>query len=204
VISPLLANVYLHLLDRTFRSHVQRGDLQGRLVRYADDFVLLTPRRPDRELAWVRQLLARLGLTLHTEKTRVLDARRDDFVFLGHTHRWRFHRLYLDVGPKAHRRIRDELRRKTRVTGPTLAALIAELNPYIRGARQYFRRVRRRTLGKLDRFVEQRITRWWARKHASRRPAWSLVHGEALWRQHGLERWNLPVALRPADSRPAR
>jgi RNA-directed DNA polymerase len=204
VISPLLANVYLHLLDRNCRRHVQRGDLQGRLVRYADDFVLLTPRRPDRELAWVRQLLARLGLTVHTEKTRVLDVRRDDFVFLGHTHRWRFHRLYLDVGPKAHRRIRDELRRQTRVTGPTLAALIAELNPYIRGARQYFRRVRRRTLGKLDRFVEQRVARWWARKHASRRPAWSLVHGDALWRQHGLERWNLPVALRPADSRPAR
>jgi site-specific DNA recombinase len=100
--------------------------------------------------------------------------------------------------------MRDELRRKTRVTGRSLSALVGELNPYIRGARHYFRRVRRRTLSKLDRFVEQRVARWWARKHSRPRPAWSLVQREALWRQHGLERWNLPVALRPADSRRAR
>lgn len=74
----------------------------------------------------------------------MLDARQTDFAFLGHTHRWRFHRLYLDVSPKALRCIRDELRRHTRRTGLSLDGLIAELNPYIRGARQYFRRVRRR------------------------------------------------------------
>ena len=79
-----------------------------------------------------------------------------------------------------------------------------ELNPYIRGARHYFRRVRRRTLGKLDGFVNQRLARWWARKHGPRRPAWSLVSQDALRCHHGLERWNLPAALRPADSRFAR
>jgi RNA-directed DNA polymerase len=204
VISPLLANVYLHLLDRNFRLHVQRGELGGRLIRYADDFVLLTAKRPERELTWIQRVMTRLRLTLHGEKTRVLDARRDPFVFLGHTHRWQFGRLYLDVAPKAQRRMRDELRRKTRVTGLSLPALVGELNPYIRGARNYFRRVRRRTLSKLDRFVEQRVARWWARKHSRPRPAWSLVQREALWRQHGLERWNLPVMLRPADSRRAR
>ena len=204
VISPLLANVYLHLLDRNFRTRVQRGDLRGRLVRYADDLVLLVPRPPDRALAWLQHLLARLGLALHPEKTRVLDARRDPFVFLGHTHRWRFGRLYLDVGLKASRRIRAELRRKTRRTGMSLDAMVSELNPYVRGARHYFRRVRRRTLSKLDRFVDQRLARWWARKHGRRRPAWSLMHQDALRRQTGLERWNLPVALRPADSRFAR
>ena len=205
VISPLLANVYLHLLDRTFRTRVERGDLHGRLVRYADDLVVLVPHRPDRELAWLHRLLTRLGLVLHPAKTRVLDARQGTFAFLGHTHRWRYdRRLYLDVAPKTLRRIRDELRRKTRHPGLSLEALVTDLNPYIRGARHYFRRVRRRTLGKLDRFVEQRVARWWARKHSRHLPAWSLVQREALWRQHGLERWNLPVALRPADSRPAR
>jgi RNA-directed DNA polymerase len=203
-ISPLLSNVYLHLLDRNFRRRVQRGDLQGRLVRYADDFVLLSPHRPDRALAWLQQLMARLGLTLHPEKTRVLDVRHDDFVFLGHTHRWRFNRLYLDVSPKALRRIRDELRRKTRQTWLSLDTMIADLNPYIRGARHYFRRIRRRTLSNLDGFVNQRLARWWARKHGHRRPAWSLVSRDALQCQHGLERWNLPAALRPADARFAR
>lgn len=203
-ISPLLANVYLHLLDRNFRLRVQRGDLQGRLIRYADDFVLLSPHRPDRAFHWLQQLMARLGLTLHPEKTRVLDVRHDDFVFLGHTHRWRFNRLYLDVSPKALRRIRNELRRKTRQTWLSLDLMIADLNPYIRGARHYFRRIRRRTLSNLDGFVNQRLARWWARKHGARRPAWSLVHQDALRRRHGLERWNLPGPLRPADSRRAR
>jgi len=204
VLSPLLANVYLHLLDRNFRLRVQRGELHGRLVRYADDFVLLSPHRPDRALAWLQQLMTRLGLTLHPDKTRVLDVRHDDFVFLGHTHRWRFNRLYLNVSPKALARIRDELRRKTRQTWLSLDAMVGELNPYIRGARHYFRRVRRRTLYQLDGFVNQRLARWWARKHGARRPAWSLVSQDALRCHHGLERWNLPAALRPADSRFAR
>ncbi len=204
VISPLLANVYLHLLDRNFRLRVQRGDLQGRLVRYADDFVLLSPHRPDRALAWLQQLMARLGLTLHADKTRVLDVRTDDFAFLAHTHRWRFHRLYLDTTPKALRRTREELRRKTRQTWLSLDEMIAELNPYIRGARHYFRRIRRRTLSNLDGFVNQRLARWWSRKHGHRRPAWSLVSQDALRHRHGLERWNLPATLRPADSRFAR
>ena len=204
VISPLLANVYLHLLDRNFRLRVQRGELQGRLVRSADDFVLLSPNRPDRALAWLHQLMTRLGLTLHPDKTRVLDVRHDDFVFLGHTHRWRFNRLYLNFSPKALGRIRDELRRKTRQTWLSLDEMIADLNPYIRGARHYFRRVRRRTLSQLDGFVNQRLARWWARKRGARRPAWSLVSQDALRCHHGLERWNLPAALRPADSRFAR
>lgn len=204
VISPLLSNVYLHLLDRNFCRRMRRGEFQGRLVRYADDFLLLTPRRPDRALAWLREFMAKLGLTLHPEKTRVLDARHDTFVFLGHTHRWRFNRLYLDIAPKAMRRIRDELRQKTRRTWVSREAMIADLNPYIRGARQYFRRVRRRTLGKLDHFVDLRLARWWACKHNAHRPAWSLVSRDALRRQYGLERWNLPAPLRPADARFAR
>lgn len=204
VISPLLANVYLHLLDRNFRLRVHRGELHGRLVRYADDFVLLSPHRPDRALAWLQQLMVRLGLTLHPDKTRVLDVRTEDFAFLGHTHRWRFHRLYLDVTPKALRRTRDELRRKTRQTWLSLDEMIADLNPYIRGARSYFRRIRRWTLSNLDGFVNQRLARWWSRKHGHRRPAWSLVSQDALRHRHGLERWNLPAARRPADSRFAR
>lgn len=204
VVSPLLANVYLNLLDRNFRCRVERGDLRGRLVRFADDFVLLSPRKPEAEMRWVQYLMERLGLTLHPEKTRVLDVRKGDFTFLGHVHRWKYGRLYLDVSKKAQGRIRDELRQKTRRTWLSLEQLVVELNPYVRGARQYFRRVRRRTLSKLDRFVEQRIARWWARKHSRPRPAWSLVQGGALWRQHGLELWNLPRALRPADSRYAK
>ncbi len=204
VISPLLANVYLHLLDRNFRRRVEAGSLEGRLIRYADDLVVLSRRRPDRELAWVKQLMSRLGLTLHPEKTRVVNARHEHFTFLGHTHFWRRGELYLDIGKKARKRIRDELRRRTRRTGLSLDELVEELNPYIRGARQYFRRVLRKRLSSLDHTVGGLVARWGRRKHTLSRPAWSLVQGGALHRDHGLERWNLPPALRPADSRRAR
>jgi hypothetical protein len=107
------------------------------------------------------------------------------------------------MADKAHRRTKDELRRITRCTWLSFEALIEELNAYIRGARDYFRRVRRRTLSKLDFFVEMRVARWWSRKYSRPQPAWWLVQKGALWRQHGLERWNLPRHLRPADSRDA-
>jgi RNA-directed DNA polymerase len=190
VISPLLANIYLNLLDRNFRRRVQTGQLRGRLIRYADDFVLLTPDRPERERAWVERLMQRLGLRLHPDKTRVLEVRQDPVTFLGFTVRWRSGKTYLDVSAKAQKRIRDEVRRKTARPERDLPAIMAELNPYIRGARAYFRNVRRRTLTKLDYFVGQRLARWWARKHARRRPAWSLVWEGPL--RHGLERWWTP------------
>jgi len=204
VISPLLANIYLNLLDRNFRRREARGELKGKLIRYADDFVVMSPREPVAEMGWIQSVVHRLGLSLNAEKTKVRRlAGKKTSDFLGHTHRpWR-RKLIMDVSKKARRRICDQLRRKTRRTWLSLDELIESLNSYIRGARHYFRSVRRRTLGKLDRFVEVRIARWWARKHNQPRPAWSLVQGEALWRRHGLERWNLPRVLRPAKSRRA-
>ena len=68
-------------------------------------------------MRWVQYLMERPGLKLHPEKTRVLDVRKEDFTFLGHVHRWKYGRLYLDVSKKAQGRIRDELHQKTRRRG---------------------------------------------------------------------------------------
>lgn len=205
VISPLLANIYLDLLDRNFRRHVTAGKLQeGKLVRYADDFVLLTKRPPDVECRWVEALMSKLGLSLNSEKTRVIDARQDTFDFLGHRLRFRFGRVYLDMADKALARIREELRSRTKRTNLSMEAMVAGLNPYIRGARTYFRRVLTRRLWKLDYFVFTRFARWWGRKHKRPGPAWSLVRGGALHSRFGLERWYVPRGLASAPSRPAR
>jgi group II intron reverse transcriptase/maturase len=203
VISPLLANVYLHLVDRNFRRQVERGELRGRLVRYADDFVLLCPLSPERERAWLDRIFGRLGLRLHPTKTQVVNAESQAFDFLGHCVRGPRRGFYLDVSRKALGRIRDKVRRWTRNTYLSLDALVEGLNKYIRGARTYFRRVVRKTLSSLDYFVEGRIARWWARKHHWRRPAWSLTREGALWRKHGLERWYHPRKPRPSPSRTA-
>jgi group II intron reverse transcriptase/maturase len=195
VISPLLANIYLHLVDRNFRRKVECGALKGRLIRYADDLVVLTPRAPTHERRWLEALLKRLGLTLHPTKTRIVHAERARFDFLGHTLTWMYvrkhggHKLYLDISKKSLQRVRDELKRRSKHTALSIEQVVESLNVYIRGARQYFRRVVARRRNKLDYFVIERIARWWSRKHKLAHPAWWLVRDRALWSQYGLERW---------------
>src|SRR5882762_3042005 len=111
VISPLLANVYLNLLDRNFRRREAAGEVQGRLVRYADDLVVLSRKPPDATLQWMESLLQRMGLSLNPEKTKVkLMVENERFDFLSYQHRrWRG-RLFLDIADKAHRRTKDEIR----------------------------------------------------------------------------------------------
>jgi group II intron reverse transcriptase/maturase len=188
--SPLLANIYLHLLDRNFRGHVERGELQGRLVRYADDLVILSSRHPIRERQWLGRLVERLGLTLHPDKTRVVHVGNEWVSFLGYRVRRRANgRVALDISKKAMSRIRDRLREQTRRTFLTLDELISELNEYIRGAGEYFRLAEPRTLWNLDRFVLARIARWSRHKRVRRLPEWSLARGTPLYREHGLMTW---------------
>jgi RNA-directed DNA polymerase len=83
VISPLLSNCYLHLLDRIWEKHQLRWKLKARIVRYADDFVVLCKGKVDEPLSAVRHVLDRLDLTLNETKTRIVDARKESFNFLG-------------------------------------------------------------------------------------------------------------------------
>lgn len=188
--SPLLANIYLHLLDRNFRRHVERGELYGRLVRYCDDFVIVCPRYPRREREWLGRFMARLGLTLHPEKTRIVHVGTEWVPFLGYRIRRRSSgRVALDISHQAMSRIRDRLRLTTRRTFLSQAELISELNVYIRGAGEYFRLAEPRTLWNLDRFVLARIARWARHKRGRRQPVWSLARGGPLYREHGLATW---------------
>jgi len=188
--SPLLANIYLHLVDRNFRRRVGRGELQGRLVRYADDFVIVCPREPRREREWAGRMMERLGLALHPDKTRVVNVDQEWVDFLGYRIRRRSSgRVALDISKKAMARIRDQLRRTTRRSFLSQEELVSELNPYIRGAGEYFRLAEPRTLWNLDRFVLARIARWARHKRVRRLPVWSLARGGPLYREHGLATW---------------
>ena len=112
-LSPLLANLYMHYFDRLWR---RDGRGLGTLVRYADDFVILSPsaEQAAQALEKVREILQRLDLRLSEEKTRVVDLgdRRQGFDLLGYTHRLnpdprrrgRLH-LFRWPGPKAVRRV---------------------------------------------------------------------------------------------------
>jgi RNA-directed DNA polymerase len=152
VISPLLANIYLHVLD----TELARRKL-GELVRYADDGVVLcrSAAQAGAALEAVREILASLGLELHPDKTKVVDLRegREGLDFLGCHFRarmsgrlWehkRIVRYYLHRWPsqKAMKRLRDKVRDKTgrNRAGTDIRDVIADLNPILRGWGNYFR-----------------------------------------------------------------
>jgi len=152
VISPLLANIYLHVLD----TELARRRL-GELVRYADDGVVLcrSQAQAGAALEAVRDILASLGLQLHPDKTKVVDLRqgREGLDFLGcHFHArmsgklWeqqRIIRYYLHRWPsqRAMNRLRDKIRDRTgrNRAGADIRDVIADINPVLRGWGNYFR-----------------------------------------------------------------
>jgi len=102
VISPLLANIYLNLLDRLVRNHPVFKDVE--IIRYADDFVLTGKDIGDEILSALKRLFERMGLSLNEEKTRLIQAKQEAFDFLGFTFHYRRSaykkdELYLSIHP---------------------------------------------------------------------------------------------------------
>ena len=152
VLSPLLANIYLHPLDLLMEQNGRR------MVRYADDFVILC-RTEDEAEAALREIgawTAANGLTLHPDKTRVADSRQpgQGFEFLG----YRFEAGHRFVRKKSLKALKDKVRAKTkRSRGDSLARIIADLNPALRGWFGYFKHATPTLFRNLDRFVRRRL-----------------------------------------------
>ena len=152
VISPLLANIYLDPLDAFIAG---RG---YRMVRYADDFVILCRTREAAEaaLADVRAWVSENGLTLHPEKTHVGDCRQpgQGFEFLG----YRFEAGERRVRKKSLNKFKDSIRAKTmRTRGDSFAHIVADLNRTLRGWFGYFKHASRYTFEDLDAFTRRRL-----------------------------------------------
>ncbi len=154
VISPLLSNIYLHVLDAAWE---RDGSQYGTLVRYADDFVVMCKTKSDIEQAEgrVKQVMTRLGLELHPDKTRKVDLGwgKAGFNFLGCYLR---KRLSGPIWEKQHRRIyflqrwpsqraMKRIRQRVKEVAPLqrchddLRRVIDDLNPVLRGWSNYFR-----------------------------------------------------------------
>ena len=152
VISPLLANIYLDPLDRLM---AERG---YRMVRYADDFVILcrTREAADAALDVVRAWVSEAGLALHPEKTHVGDCRQpgEGFEFLG----YQFEAGKRFVRKKSLNKLKDSIRDKTRRTcGQSLARVIENLNTVLRGWFGYFKQALPTTFADLDKMIRRRL-----------------------------------------------
>ena len=152
VISPLLANIYLHPLDRQMK---QQG---YRMVRYADDFVVLcrTAQQAQGALEEVKSWVERNGLGLNADKTHVGDCQQagQGFEFLG----YRFEAGRRFVRRKSLKALRERIRIKTKRTrGDSLAKIIADLNPMLRGWFNYLKHAHSVTQLGIDGFARRRL-----------------------------------------------
>jgi RNA-directed DNA polymerase len=206
VISPLLSNIYLHVLDDIWErkcSHL------GRLVRYADDFVVMCRTQADCDEAErrVKAVLTRLGLELHPEKTRKLDLSRgrEGFDFLGchlrkrmsgpiwENERKRVYFLQRWPSAKSMKRVRQrvkELTGRNRHGVKDVRVLIDDVNPVLRGWGNYFRTGNAaRKFNQVDSYVWERLRRFMIdRKGRNLKPGQASTWTRAFFHELGCHR----------------
>lgn len=151
VISPILANLYLNPLDKLMAA-------QGwQMTRYADDFIVQCRSQEEAQTAMIliEQWATENGLTIHLTKTRIVDAtQRGGFDFLG----YHFERGHKWPREKSMDKFRMSIRHKTRRSqGKSMTAVIAVLNPQLRGWFEYFKHSNRYTFEEVDGYVRGRL-----------------------------------------------
>ena len=174
VISPLLANCYLHILDRIWQRQNLKGKLKAHLVRYADDFVVLCAKGVEEPLKVVRHVLNRLGLELNEAKTQIVDATEARFNFLGFSIRISRGRQsgkpYPHVCPsdKSLKKIKAKLTALTgrELTPIALDKMVGNVNRSLRGWVNYFHyRNSNQIMEKVKTHAEQRMRKHLMKRH---------------------------------------
>jgi group II intron reverse transcriptase/maturase len=214
VISPLLSNLYLHILDRIWERNNLQQRLGARIVRYADDIVLLCRRsKSDKAMTVLRQILERLELTLNAAKTKIVNAYKGSFDFLGFSIKMgqsrRTGNYYPHVQPskKSLQIIKDRvtaLTNRVRTVKP-LECVVNEVNATVRGWVDYFHyRNCSKTLTRLKSHVEERLRTHLRKRHKVRErkagyvlfPIGTLYEKCALYKVPTTAGWTKAHALR--------
>jgi len=197
VISPLLANVYLHEVDRIWARPEVGRSLRARIVRYADDLVVLCAREVAPSRTVLRHLLGKLGLRLNEEKTREVNAWQDRFDFLGFTFglstgrtSGKFYPL-VEPSPRSIQRAKARVTQLTarRLTPIPLPDVVETLNQYIRGWVGYFHyRNSSKGLGRVKWHVEERLRTHLRKRHKvkSRAVGYAQFPTAMLYARYGL------------------
>jgi RNA-directed DNA polymerase len=170
VMSPLLANIYLDPLDH------QMAGRRREMIRYADDFVILcrTQAEAQEALAEVQEWMTAAGLTLHPEKTRIVDASlKGGFDFLG----WHFERGRRWPREKSQQRFKEAIRQQTgRSDGRSLKEIIQSVNRLVRGWGNYFRGGARFVPLRLDQWMRMRLRSILRRREKGEGPSHGWDH----------------------------
>jgi len=211
VISPLLANLYLHLMDRMWEKNRLQERLGARLVRYADDWVVMCRRGTEQAMSAVQYAVTRLGLTLNEKKTRVVNAAEESFHFLGFEIRMRKSRRtgrnYAHVQPskKSLKRIRGRVTEYTRrdLTMIAMDDIIKRVNTVLRGWVGYFHyRNCSDALSKVKWHVEERVRLHLRRRHKirDRGTGYKRYPTNVLYERYGLYKVPTTAGFAPAHA----
>lgn len=191
VISPLLANIYLNVLDTLWKTKRMQEEYGARLIRYADDFVVLCRGNTERVRQEIETVLAHLGLSLNELKTKMVDAREESFNFLGFTVKLqrspRTRGVFPLVTPsrKAIQKVKTEIKRLTREAYliVPLPQVIKNLNSVARGWENYFRyRNCSKQLWAVKRYFEGRVRRHLMRKRGKSGWGYNIYSSDYLYK----------------------
>lgn len=201
VISPLLSNLYLHLLDRIWQRHELARKLQAKLVRYADDFVVLCRKDVVTPLATIRSILEKLELNLNESKTKIVDANKEEFYFLGFALKVKVSskgKRYPHVNPKeqAVEKVKNRINEITarNQTWRPIQEVVRELNQVLRGWSGYFHyRNSSLDLSKVKRHAEERLRIHLRKRHKVRAWKESVLRfpRRVLYEEYGL--YKVPI-----------
>ena len=199
VISPILANIYLNLLDRIVNNPKSLFSQKGvKIVRYADDFVLMGNQIGEQIKEKLKSLLSRMGLTLNEEKTRKVEAKRESFDFLGFTIRYDkdlrdSNKRYWNIIPsrKSEQKIRDKIKAYLEAHGHYNGKRVSEdLNKLLRGWLNYFdiKGVSYPAVSKrrLRHYLQDRLNRYYNHKSQRKCRLYGQKAFEALVEKYGL------------------
>jgi hypothetical protein len=200
VISPLLANIYLNVLDKTWKLKRIEERFGARLIRYADDCVVLCRGNSARILKGLKAVLEYLELNLNEEKTKVLNARVGRFNFLSFTIRLmrsgRTGGEFPLIRPSklAIQHLKTEIRNWTNRKSFTLPeeVVIENLNERVRGWTEYFRYGHcSEDLAAVKWFLEERVKRYLRRKHRKKRRSHKIFSFNYMYGKLGL--YKIPI-----------
>jgi len=196
VISPILANRYMNRFLRYWDKTNQPRHLRARIVSYADDFVILSRGRAAEALDWTRNAISRLGLTLNEVKTKLKDARRERFDFLGYSfgpHRhWHDGELYLGASPspKSVARLKQKVHAHLKMSLCRSWPEIRDgLNAILRGWDNYFcYGTREKAHRAVNRHVVQNVRGFLVRRHKMHSRGTVRFSYEAIFGELGIYR----------------
>lgn len=210
VISPLLANIYMNLIDRILAKPGGYFEKQGiKMIRYADDFVLMGRTICDQTIHRLHAYLERMELTINKEKSKLVEARQEPFDFLGFTMRYDRSLFgkgsrYWNIVPrdKSQKKIRQKINARLKQMGHFPADQVVEtLNPIIRGWMNYYQvqgvSYPQVAFRKLDKYLRERIGGFYHRKSQRK----SSLHGQQAYKLL-TEEYGLVVPYRSSGLRP--